>query len=31
VQFYQLTATAEYGVTGSADYAYRQLAAVVER
>ncbi len=31
VQFYALTATAEYGVTGSPDYAYRQLTAVVER
>jgi MSHA biogenesis protein MshP len=31
VQFYALTATAQYGVTGSPDYAYRQLSAVVER
>ena len=31
VQFYELTATAEYGTTGGADYAYRRLTAVVER
>ncbi|TBU99940.1 pilus assembly protein MshP [Stutzerimonas kirkiae] len=28
--FYQLTATAQYGLPGSLDYAYRQLEVVIE-
>lgn len=31
VQFYTITATAEYGSAGSPDYAYRQLTAMVEQ
>jgi MSHA biogenesis protein MshP len=31
VTFHAITASAEYGVTGSPDYAYRRLTAVVER
>lgn len=31
VSFYQVTATATYGVAGGPDYAYRQLTAVVEK
>lgn len=31
VQFYTITATAEYGSAGNPDYAYRQLTAVVEK
>lgn len=31
VRFYTITASAEYGVAGSADYAYRRLTALVER
>ena len=30
VRFYAITASAEYGASGSPDYAYRRLTAVVE-
>jgi MSHA biogenesis protein MshP len=30
VRFYTITASAEYGASGSPDYAYRRLTAVVE-
>lgn len=31
VQFYTVTAIAEYGTAGTPDYAYRRLTAVVEK